>query len=215
MEEIDNPFKKAGMVLLVIGIIDIAVMAYCISNEISYSSSFNIFAVIAGIFLIKGSVKTARVVRWFSAFFIITFVVMIFLYPVIMPLELLVTRAKLNTASMLGSFSFSIIFMGVLLWLYKELSVPVALAKYESAGYKTGRPKSALFAVLGLIVFGGSLFALIMHGESADKAKTLAKEQLGESYEYHISSIRISGGKGSAVVVAYNSNEIKNINVNW
>lgn len=68
MEDNNNPFKKAGIVLLIIGIIDVGIMAYCIANKISYSSSFNIFAVIAGVFLIKGRVKTARAVHCFSAF---------------------------------------------------------------------------------------------------------------------------------------------------
>ena len=69
MEDTYNPFRKVGITLLIIGIIDIGVMAYCISNSISYSSSFNIFAVIAGVLLMKGSVKTARIIRWISAFF--------------------------------------------------------------------------------------------------------------------------------------------------
>ncbi|MCP5214538.1 MAG: hypothetical protein H6995_05990 [Pseudomonadales bacterium] len=37
-EENTNPFRKPGMVLVTIGLIDIAVMAYCIANKISYSS---------------------------------------------------------------------------------------------------------------------------------------------------------------------------------
>lgn len=42
---------RTGKVLITVGVIDIGVMIYCIANEISYSSSFNIFAVIAGFFL--------------------------------------------------------------------------------------------------------------------------------------------------------------------
>lgn len=215
MKEINNPFRKAGIVLLIIGIIDIGVMIYCIANKISYSSSFNIFAVIAGILLMKGGVKTARVVRWFSAFFVIAFIGMIFLFPITMPIQLLATQIKLNPIGMLGSYAFSLVFIGVLIWVYKQLSTPDALAKLELAGYKTGKPKSALYTAIGIMVLGGVLFALLFNSESAEKAKALAKEQLGPAYEYHISSMQTSGEKGSAVVTAFNSNEIKNVQVKW
>lgn len=215
MEEIDNPFRKAGIVLLVIGIIDIGVMAYCIANEINYSSSFNIIAVIAGALLMKGGVKTARVVRWFSALFVIAFIGMLFLFPITMPIQLLVTQIKLNPAAMLGSYAFSLIFIGVLFWVYMQLSTPNALSKLEQAGYKTGKPKSALYAALGMLILGGVMFGFLFNSESAEKAKALAKEQLGTNYKYHISSLNTSGNKGSAVVTAYNSNEIKSVQVKW
>jgi len=215
MEEIDNPFRKAGTVLLIIGMIDIGVMAYCIANKISYSSSFNIFAVIAGALLMQGGIKTARVVRWFSAFLVIAFIGMLFLFPITMPLQLMVTQVKLNPAGMLGSYAFSIIFIGVLIWVYKQLSAPSTLAKLEQAGYKTGKPRSALYVALGIMVFGGVMFGLLFNSESAEKAKALAKEQLGQDFNYHVSNLNMSGNKGSAVVTAYNSNEIRNVSVSW
>ncbi len=70
MNDSSDPFKKAGITLLCVGLIDIGVMVYCIVNKISYSSSFNMFAVIAGILLIKGNVYTVRIVRWLSVFII-------------------------------------------------------------------------------------------------------------------------------------------------
>jgi hypothetical protein len=55
--------RKTGGVLLAVGLIDIAVMIYCIANQISYSSSFNIFAVVAGVFLLLGNLRAAGAVR--------------------------------------------------------------------------------------------------------------------------------------------------------
>ena len=63
----------------------------------------------------SGDVKTARVVRWFNAFFVVAFVGMLF--PIAMPLQLLVTQVKLNSAGMLGSYAFSFVFIGLLIWL--------------------------------------------------------------------------------------------------
>jgi len=53
--------KRIGWVLLVIGLVDIGVMVYCIANGFAYSSSLNIFAVVGGAFLVRGSLYDCRV----------------------------------------------------------------------------------------------------------------------------------------------------------
>ena len=215
MEDIYNPFRKAGITLLIIGIIDIGVMAYCISNSISYSSSFNIFAVIAGVLLIKGGVKTARIIRWVSAFFVIAFVCMLFLWPITTPIDLTITQIKLNPVGMLGTYAFSIVFIVILAWIYQQLSSDDSLALLKQHGYKTEKPKSALYVALAFMVLGGALFGFLNNSDSASKAIKLAKEQHGSNYKYHISSLNMSNGHGAAIVTAYNSTEIKNVQVKW
>ena len=69
METYRKNLKQIGSVLIVLGLLDICWMIYCISHKISYASSFNFFAVIAGIFLYRGNAKTAAIAAWFSAFF--------------------------------------------------------------------------------------------------------------------------------------------------
>ena len=54
--------KRVGLALVVFGIADIAFMIYSVTKGQSYSSSFNIFAVIAGVFLIRGSLGATRLV---------------------------------------------------------------------------------------------------------------------------------------------------------
>ena len=215
MEEKINPFEKAGKVLVVIGILDILFMVYAISNQMSYSSSFNIFSVIAGIFLIKGGVKTARVVRWFSAFCVIAFTAMYILMPFSTPFELTVTQFKLNPLGMSLSYLIGIVFIIVLAWVYKQLSTEASLAVLKEAGYNTGKPKSAAYISAFLIVLGGIFTGMFLTGESAIKAEELARAEHGSEYKYRISSLSTSGNKGSAVVTAYNSNEIKNVRVSW
>src|SRR4051812_30406743 len=60
--------RRVGWVLIVLGALDIAYMVYCVLNDVSYSSSLNIFAVVAGIFLVRGHLGAARTVTWFIAF---------------------------------------------------------------------------------------------------------------------------------------------------
>ena len=122
MENVINPFKRAGIGLLTIGLLDIGVMVYCIMNRISYSSNFNIFAVIAGIFLLRGGVKTARVIRWFFAFFIFGCFGMILLFPLLLPLDLLATQFKSNPVGVLFSYSIPALYLAIIIWIYLELS---------------------------------------------------------------------------------------------
>lgn len=59
--------KRVGLVLVAVGLADVAVMIYCIATRQSYSSSINVFAVAAGVFLIRGSLAAAHWVACFSA----------------------------------------------------------------------------------------------------------------------------------------------------
>lgn len=215
MEESNNPFKKAGIALLIIGIIDVGVMAYCIANKINYSSSFNIFAVIAGIFLIKGGVKTARAVRWFSAFLVVAFIGLLLVTPFTTPFGLLLTQLKLNALSIIGSFAFGLVLIAVLIWVHLQLSTQESLNLLAQAGYKTGKPKSAYIAGGVLLVLAVGLSAALLNGESAQKAKALAQEQLGPDFKYHVSSMSTSGDSGIATVTAYTEKEIRSVQVKW
>lgn len=118
MNHASNPFKKAGIALLTIGVLDIILMIYSIISKISYSSSFNIFAVIVGILLLKGSVKTARLTRWFSLFFSIILVGGAIGMILIMPFDLLKIQIKLNILSALITFFIVVIFS---LYLYGSI----------------------------------------------------------------------------------------------
>ena len=215
MQDRINPFRKAGIALLIIGIIDIGVMAFCIVNKLSYSSSFNIFAVIAGIFLIRGGVKTARAVRWLSIFFVAAFIGFLVLSPFIIPFGLLLTTLKLNTLTMVSSFLSGLVFIAVLIWIHLQLSTPESLERLAQAGFKTGKPKSAYLAGGALVTVLITLLFGLMNGASAQKAKALAQEQLGPGFQYHVSSMSTSGNSGSADVTAYSDKEIYRVQVQW
>ena len=109
--------KRVGSVLLVVGLIDIAVMIYCIANGISYSSSFNIFAVIAGIFLLRGSLRTASVVRWFAVFMLSGFVALLISWPFMQPLDLTLTQLRLNPGASVAAVALVAFVLSLLFWL--------------------------------------------------------------------------------------------------
>ena len=43
----------------------------------------------------------------------------------------------------------------------------------------------------------------------------MAREQLGPGYKYEVTSMSVSGNKGTALVTAYNAAEIREIQVAW
>lgn len=211
----ENPFKKVGVALLVIGVLDIILMIYCIINQIGYSSSFNIFAVIVGILLLKGSVKTACIARWLSVFFFIMFIGIIIGASLLMPFDLLKLQIKLNTWSAIVFFLFMTFFLYFLIWIYRQLSSPHALRRLAQAGYATDRPLSAYLSATFLFIFMIGMFIFLQGSESEKKAKELAQQQLGSGFQYYVSSISFSENSGQANVVAYSDKEIRNVQVSW
>lgn len=214
-ENIYNPFKSAGIALLIIGVIDIGVMIYCIANKVSYSSSFNIFAVIAGIFLLRGGVKTARAVRWFSALFISASIALLVGLPFTEPFDLLSAQFKERPTTFVGSFLFVAFFIAVLIWLHRQLSTPQSLAKLAAAGYRTTTPRLAFGSGILILALMVGLSVWLKNSESAQRAKAIAQEQLGPQYKYYVYSLSVSGSAGSATVIAYTTNETKNVRVHW
>ena len=213
MEDYRKIMARVGWMLVAIGLIDIGVMVYCIVNRISYSSSFNIFAVIAGIFLIRGSLASARVVAWFLAFSIVGIGLMLLIMSLIEPFSLRATQVKLAPLSFVTTVIFSIIFFGLLTWSYLQLRSPAILEVRKKAGLTTTRPLFA-FALGGLLAAGlGVAMFMVNNGESGKLVKEKAREALGENYEYHVSAMSWYGDGLSAQLVAFNSSEIMPVTV--
>ncbi len=215
MEESGKILNRVGMALLVVGVIDIAIFIYCITNDISYSSSFNIFAIVAGVFLIKGSVRVARIVTLFSAFLLAAFVGFLFVFPFMEPLKLQMIDYKLNTESRQLSIFFMFFAIGFIYWVYRQLSSESVMLARKEAGMSYGFPKQA-FALGGILVVGLS-YAIhtLRNSESAHMAITKASEIYGETYEYHVTHINSSGDQVYARLTAYNESEIRSVEVEW
>lgn len=211
--------KRVGWVLIVVGLLDVGVMVYCIVNRQSYSSSFNLFAIIAGIFLLRGGLRTAAVIRWFCVFMLAGFLAMAVVAPFIQPWDLSLTELRLNPGSIAIGVILYILVLGLLFWVARQLGlepVQVAIAK---AGVKRRDVRYALAAGVGLAVLVGIAIPLFSNGESAERAKSIAQQEVGPGYKFHVSSIRVStvGNKtnASGVVTAWNHQEIRSVPFNW
>lgn len=208
--------KKVGFALAAFGFADIAFMIYSVSSGQSYSSSFNIFAVIAGVLLIRGSLGTARVVTWFSAFMLTGFVgAFFFIFPFLQPIGLLAAQAKLNPASSIMLLLTAAAVLALLGWSYWQLRSAPVLDALKASGRSIAVPKFAIGVGIALVAFLAVMLNMTLNGAAGEKAADLARLQLGSNYNYATHSIQWSGGHASAVVAAYNDNEIKYISVEW
>ena len=216
--------RKVGWSLVVIGIVDISFMIYCLSNKISYSSSFNIFAVIGGIFLIKGSAKATLTISFFSAFFSSGFLSLIAILFFIMPMDLILTYFNLHPVQAMGWTAFFIALVAYLLWIYKNLTSDSVINFIDATG--TNRkallknPRNGFIAgCLLILVLSLSLF-LSIDDHDMEKAKAEARSKVGENYKLAITSFNKHSSYGNKTqynftVTAYNENEIRPIEVEW
>jgi len=211
--------RKVGKVLITVGLVDIGVMIYCITNGISYSSSLNIFAVIAGIFLMRGSLRAVAIVTWFGILLASCLSCLVFLWPFFQPLDLTFLQFKLNPTFFGTSMIIAITFLGVIWWVIHELRREPVLAARMQAGSKVSSPRipAAIGVVLVVVLLIMVKFSL--NGDTAQRVKQMAIKELGAGYKYNVNSINIthnSQGKFvSANVTAYNEKEIRVIPVKW
>lgn len=211
--------KRVGTVLLIVGLVDIAVMAYCIANDMPYSSSFNVFAVAAGVFLLRKSLRAASFVRRSAVFMLSALSPLLIAWTFMQPMDLALTQIRLNPGVSVRMGALAVFVLSLLFWLARELGREPILAEYARAGLKQRDIRfTAGLGVLLAIVLGASL-TLLLGGESADRAKSLAEQQVGSGYRFHVSSLRISKNSGgtfvSGVVTAWNEEDIRSVPVQW
>jgi hypothetical protein len=211
--------KRAGFVLVAIGSIDFGWMIYCMFNRIAYSSSLNIFAVIAGVLLIRGGLKTAGIVRWLALLVLSALVTVAVVLPFLQPIGLWVAEIRFRTLSVVTSSVVMVALAAALYWVARELGrEPVQLAR-DSAGFKRGSARVPVLFGFGLVVLVSLFLTIFLDGDSAERAKREAAKEVGPGFTLHVTSLYISDSPGhkrvSAVVTAWNDKEVRDIPVQW
>lgn len=211
--------KKTGLVLVVVGLLDIGLMIYAIANQVSYSSSLNVFAVVAGVFLWRGNLRAASAVRWLALFFLAAMVLLSVMSPLLLPLGLLATYFQVKPLTFVGSLSAFAVALLLFGWLAKQLSADPIKAARQAAGRKERDARIPLFVGATLAVVLAGVNFTVQRSDSAARAVGEARGQLGEGYDFHVSSINYrSSSEGtvvSGVVTAWKSGTIKELPFQW
>ena len=210
-----DAFRRVGWALIVVGVLDIGYMVYCIVNHLSYGSSFNIFAVIAGSFLLRRNLRAAKVVTWFAALLLTGLGGVLILLPLVIPLDFWAVQLRLNPVSTPVTLAVAIAALVFVSWVYRELTSEAVVEARRSAGLDTKRPFSAFVAGVAVVTIFMAMALAMNHSSSADVARQKAQQQLGGNYKYYVSSMEWSGSGGRATVTAYNDAEVKEVQVEW
>ena len=223
MSAYKNILRKVGLVLIGVGVFDIGLMVFAIVNNLSYMSSLNIFAIIAGVYLLKGNLKATQIILWFVAFFLGGIIGVSIAAFWSIPISLIWTYAKFYKFQFLMiCVEFILIFI-LLFWTYRCLTFKVVLdAINANLDCRKIWNKPIVGLGIGLLLVALLIFLLLplSKGEIVDEAKKRASFQSGSEYQYYVSSIEVQSSHEnsshvSAEVIAYNEREIKNVNVEW
>jgi hypothetical protein len=211
--------KRAGLVLVAVGLIDIGWMVYCIVNGIAYSSSLNLFAVIAGVLLIRGGLKTAGIVRWLALLAASTLVTVAVALPFLQPIGLSLAEIRFHTVSVVTSIVAMAALAAALSWVARELGREPVQSARDEAGFKRRSARVPILCGFGLVVLLCLMLAILLNGESAERAKREAAKEVGPGFAYHVTSLYINDSPGrkrvSAVVTAWNDKEVRDVPVHW
>lgn len=215
MDDRRRILRRVGIVVLVVGLIDVSFMIYCITQGQSYSSSLNVFAVIGGFFLIRGSERAVRIVSWFSAFCLAGFGSAAVVLPFIFPMELWILIIRLHPGEALFSMLLLVALVVLLAWVYGQLRTEPVLRESSNAGRSSAPPRLAFALGIVLVVGLAGTALLLLNSDTARKATFLAKARYGADYNYFVNSIHWSGKRVQATLYAYNSHEMRPVQVEW
>jgi hypothetical protein len=223
MDDYRSSLKVVGIILIIVGLLDIGWMIWCIAHQQGYSSSFNIFAVIAGILLMRGGLRTANVVAFFSAFLLSGLIGALLTFPFLVPLDLMLAYLRAYPVYFIVSLFFVVCTLVLLGWIYSRLTAPLVKAaiveKYPRYASFWRRPRNGFLVGALLVIVLVLGLGFMLHGASAQRACAEAKLKVGDGYKFWVSSLSMqsSGGRShySAVVTAYNQTEIREIPTEW
>ncbi|PSB55576.1 hypothetical protein [Chamaesiphon polymorphus] len=222
MQHYRTILKQVGIASIAIGILDLMYMVYRVSTNLQQSptgsySSPGILIVVAGVYLIRGSLRTANIVRWVAAFWIAIGIGSILMRSCSTPFDLLMLEFRLDPNGFVMWYLSKIIETAVAYWIYRQLSAEPVMSASLNSGHHVSIPKQAFFLGAALTVLMPILLYITGDGVLGRKAVNLARAKYGQGYKYHLTALnrsrKMSGETISAKIAAYNDREIKNVRV--
>jgi hypothetical protein len=211
--------RRVGGVLLAVGLIDLAITIARLSAAGPYPAILDGMAIAAGIWLLLDGARAALWVRSLAIFLLAGGVVLVVAVPVLQPLDLTLTEVRLDPAGCLAKAGPIVAALCLLFWVVRELGRPSVRDAIISAEIRRWDMRIPAQAGGGVVLLICLMVVLALHGQSADLATSLALQQLGPFYRYHLSWISSSNnGHGTSVngvVTAWNDKEIRQVLLHW
>nr|WP_315399446.1 hypothetical protein [uncultured Duganella sp.] len=210
--------RRAGVVLLVVGLLDVAYLVWCLSTGAGYSYSMTIPAVIAGLLLMRGSLRAASALIWIAAI-LLPMAVASGAMSLMQPLDLTLTQLRLAPAAHFAAALPLVLFCALLYWLLQQLGRQPVQAAIQSSGRRKPAINVALTVGVALSMLALTGKQLGQNGDLSRKAEQLALEKHGAGFRYHASSLTprddTEGTFVEAKVQAWNADRIDTVDVFW
>ena len=91
---------------------------------------------IAGILLLRGSLRMAGTVRWFGVIFLSARVAALLAWPAVQPIDVTVAQIRLNPGGFVADEGFLVFALGLFYWVITQLGGDAVLVASDSAGLK-------------------------------------------------------------------------------
>jgi hypothetical protein len=210
--------KRTGGALLAVGIFGGVVTITRLAAPRPFLGVASI-AIAVGVFLLSGGPRAALWVRTLAVFSFAAGISALIAEPFYQPLDLTITQIRLDQSDFAIAAAVAVFLLGLLLWLMFELGRPPVQDAIASARIRRWGMRMPAQAGSGIVILVGLLLWLMLHGQTAALATSLAFQQLGPDYRYHLSWISNSnsdhGTSATGVVTAWNHKEIKTVLLHW
>ncbi len=211
--------RRAGQVLMTLGVVDVAVLVYSAVTGASWSSGLGFFAIAAGFFVMRGSLRVASAVRWAATFVASAGVALVGVWPWVQPLDLTLTLARLNPWAVALAAAVFATLLAVLVWVVVQLGRAAVLQARAAAGRPVRRMGIPIVLGAGLTAGLAAIAITFAASATAVKAREMAAAQLGSGYRYHVTAMNIrstqQGTSVRGIVTAWNATEVRNVAVKW
>lgn len=204
-----NPaFLISGAVLLFTSLIDLALMAVYVTYDLPYSAWISLFCALSGFVLFQGFLGPIRWVRRTVPLLLLCAAGDLLLTPLETPVRLVMTSFKLHPLLTLLPFCSSLLLIAALSLTRQLLSSTLAreeLSVCDGKGWK--------FAALaiGLLLLGakGGYHYWLQHNPASEAAMASARQQHGDLFFYHVSTLPIAGFPPYTEVAIYDDKSVQ------
>jgi hypothetical protein len=211
--------KRAGAVLLAVGIIDGIVTIVRLAVAGPWPAVLDSVAVVAGIVLLRGGPRAALWIRTLAVFLLAACIVLVIAAPLFQPLDLTITEIRLDPAAFADKAASVIAVLCMTLWITLRLGQPPIRDAIMRVGITRWDMAIPAQAGAGIVALASLLLWLTLHGQSGELATSLALQQLGPDYRYHLSWISSAnnghGATVTGVVTAWNEKELRKVLLHW
>ncbi|HEY5799597.1 MAG TPA: hypothetical protein VIT92_05220 [Burkholderiaceae bacterium] len=215
----DPPLRRAAILLLLAGLLDTAAVAYAYAYELPYQAIGNVLFIASALFIWRGSILTAALVRTLVAVMVaLSLPTILYVSLVHRPLDLFLTQLRLHGIQNVMQEVAGVPVLALLAYTVFELARSRAVRDF-AGNNRFYRVRIALIcgSALGLVVT--FFFYQITSGQNARRATSIAAARLGPAYRYHIASLRFTSvngrSSGVAEVTAWNNDRIVKVPVSW